>query len=113
MRALQGSRAAAVWFGAWQWLFGVAIAVGLVTALLGFVTQMKFVGAVTLVCGLLGMIACRLGLDTVRTHGRAGAAAPAPHAVSQVPVLHADRGVHRPLAARLLYPPEADVARTP
>jgi hypothetical protein len=85
--------------------------VGLVTALLGFVTQMKFVGAVTLVCGLLGMIVFRLGLDTVRV--RTGATAAAPRAVPQAPLLHADRGVHRPLAARMLYHPEADVARTP
>ena len=93
------SRAGALWFQAWQWIFGIGIAAGLVTATLGFVLQIRVIGAITLAGALLGMIACRLGLAAVR---------PTPSPAPQ----HPRSQVHRPgYAARPAYRNHLDAAQ--
>jgi hypothetical protein len=71
------SRVAAAWFTVWQWLFGLAVAASLVTTTLGFVLQIRVIGAITLLLALLGTIVCQLGLANVR--GRAA------HATASAP----------------------------
>ena len=106
MDAPVASRAGTFWFQAWQWIFGIAIAAGLVTATLGFVLQIRVVGAITLACAVLGMIACRLGLTAVR---------PTPPSRPG----HVRHAVHRPgYAVRPAYrnhldAAEMDVAHSP
>lgn len=99
MDAPVASRAGAIWFQAWQWIFGIGIAAGLVTATLGFVLQIRVIGAVALGCALLGMVACRLGLAVVRPMP----ARPRPR--------HVREPVHRPgYAARPAYRNHLDAA---
>jgi hypothetical protein len=57
-----GHRFAAGWFRAWLWVFGIAVAASLATVALGFLPQMRTLGALTLVGALCGMLVCLLGL---------------------------------------------------
>lgn len=77
-RHWDGERFAATWFRVWQCVFGVAIAASLVTATLGFLLQVRVIGAVTLLCALLGTIVCQVGLSHGRSAQRRGASAAAP-----------------------------------
>jgi hypothetical protein len=90
-----GRRFAATWFTVWQWLFGVAIAASLVTATLGFLQQVRVIGALTLLFALLGTIVCQLGLAYARPAGqgaedpRRGTAALSPRGLrGQLSVVH-------------------------
>jgi len=95
-----------VWFLAWQWIFGIGIAAGLVTATLGFLLQIKVVGAITLACALLGMIACRLGLGAVR-------AASPPRPVPRPQAVHRPGHAVRPGYRNHLDAVQMDVAGSP
>jgi uncharacterized membrane protein AbrB (regulator of aidB expression) len=89
-RQPDGERFAATWFTVWQWLFGVAIAASLVTATLGFLPQVRVIGALTLLCALLGTIVCQLGLSRGRpAQRRAAAVAPPPRGLrAQLSAVH-------------------------
>lgn len=100
------SRAGAFWFQVWQWIFGVGIAAGLVTATLGFVLQIRVVGAITLACALLGMIACRLGLAAVRP-------TPPPRARPARDMVHRPGYAARPAYRNHLDAAQLDVAHSP
>jgi hypothetical protein len=56
-------RVAAVWFDGWLRVFVVGVVASLATVALGPLPQMAVLGAATLVCSLLGSVACIVGLS--------------------------------------------------